>query len=157
VPIGYYLSKVGSRLFSQPAHESQMASLGPKTDALASSELPRVMAQDDETRDDEVRGDDRGMPTQSEISSKRPETSHPLRSEGQTVAMLQPSPIGEQAPLSSKPIRVLGPDEIKLLMKQGEHLIAAGDVVAARTVLQRAAEAGNASAAVALGATYDPN
>ncbi len=44
-----------------------------------------------------------------------------------------------------------------VLMKQGEQLIAAGDVVTARTVLQRAAEAGNAGAAMALGATYDPN
>jgi len=36
-------------------------------------------------------------------------------------------------------------------------LIAAGDVATARVVLQRAAEAGNAGAAMALGATYDPN
>jgi TPR repeat protein len=71
--------------------------------------------------------------------------------------MLQPSATGEQALLSSKPSRVLDPEEIKLLMKQGEQLIAAGDVVTARVVLQRAAEVGNASAAMALGATYDPN
>jgi TPR repeat protein len=65
--------------------------------------------------------------------------------------MLQPSAADDPA------IRVLDPEAIKLLMRQGEQLIAAGDVVTARTVLQRAAEAGNAGAAMALGATYDPN
>jgi TPR repeat protein len=51
---------------------------------------------------------------------------------------------------------VLDPEEIKLLMKQAEQFIGSGDVVTARIVLQRAAEAGDADAAVALGATYDP-
>ena len=41
-------------------------------------------------------------------------------------------------------------------MKQGQQFIAAGDVVTARIVFQRAAEAGDADAAVALGGTYDP-
>jgi len=41
-------------------------------------------------------------------------------------------------------------------MKQGEELMAAGDVVTARTVFQRAAEASDANAAIAVGATYDP-
>jgi hypothetical protein len=71
--------------------------------------------------------------------------------------MLQPSATPDQAPPSSKAIRVLDPEEIKLLLKQGEQFIAVGDLATARTVLQRAAEAGNASAAMALGATYDPN
>jgi hypothetical protein len=75
---------------------------------------------------------------------------------GETVAIGQPSATGAQAPPSSKTIRVLDPEEIELLMKQGEQFIAAGDVVTARIVFQRAAEAGNANAAMALGATYDP-
>jgi len=41
-------------------------------------------------------------------------------------------------------------------MKQGEQLIATGDVVTARIVFQRAAESGDANAAIALGSTYDP-
>jgi hypothetical protein len=77
-------------------------------------------------------------------------------SEGDTVPIGQPGATGAQAPPSSKTIRVLDPEEIKLLMKQGEQFFAAGDVVTARIVFQRAAEAGNANAAMALGATYDP-
>ena len=47
-------------------------------------------------------------------------------------------------------------DDIALLIKQGEQFIASGDVVTARIVFLRAAEAGDPNAAVALGATYDP-
>jgi len=70
--------------------------------------------------------------------------------------MVQPGEPGAQVPLASKVTRVLDPEEIKRLMKQGEQFIVAGDVVSARIVFQRAAEAGDAGAAVALGGTYDP-
>jgi hypothetical protein len=162
VPSGYYFWTGGWRPFSQPEPGPQMASLATKTDALSSfigqKELPRVMARDDEGRDDGVQDNDRGMSAQGKVSSQRSEASQPARSsEGETMAMLQPSATTDQAPPSSKAIRVLDPEEIKLLLKQGEQFIAVGDVATARTVLQRAAEAGNASAAMALGATYDPN
>ena len=77
-------------------------------------------------------------------------------SAGEAVAMLQPGTPSAQAPLSSPALRALDAEQIKLLMKQGEQFIAAGDVVTARTAFQRAAEAGDAKAAVALGAAYDP-
>jgi TPR repeat protein len=51
---------------------------------------------------------------------------------------------------------VLDPEDKKLLMKQGEQIMASGDVVTARIAFQRAWETGDADAAVALGATYDP-
>ena len=98
-----------------------------------------------------TRDDDGGTSAQSEIASKRTEPLRPA-----TVAMVQPSAGGAQAAPASKGTRVLDPEEIKLFMKQGEQFIAAGDVVTARIVFQRAAEAGDANAAMALGATYDP-
>lgn len=49
----------------------------------------------------------------------------------------------------------LTPDEIETLLKRGENLIASGDVTAARLVLLRPAEAGDARAAYALAKTYD--
>jgi hypothetical protein len=101
--------------------------------------------------------DDRATSPQSEISSQHSKASQPARSsEGETVATLQPAEPGAQLPPASKATRALDPEEIKLLMKQGEQVIAAGDVVTARIVFQRAAEAGDADAAVVLGATYDP-
>ena len=49
---------------------------------------------------------------------------------GQT-AVSAPPPAGGQAPPPSQVIRTLDPAEIKLLMKQGEQFIAAGDLVTA--------------------------
>src|SRR6266702_314575 len=47
-------------------------------------------------------------------------------------------------------------EETALLLKRGEELIAAGDIAAARLVFQRAAEARDARAALAVAATFDP-
>jgi len=52
--------------------------------------------------------------------------------------------------------RKLDGDEIASLIKRGEDLFVLGDVASARLMLQRAAEAGDAHAALALAATYDP-
>jgi hypothetical protein len=52
--------------------------------------------------------------------------------------------------------RHLDDAEVILLLKRGKDLIASGDLAAARLVLQRAADANYAEAALALGATYDP-
>jgi hypothetical protein len=60
-------------------------------------------------------------------------------------------------PISPTPAqRQLDREEITVLLKRGKDLIANGDLAAARLVLQRAAEANDAEAALALGATYDP-
>jgi hypothetical protein len=47
-------------------------------------------------------------------------------------------------------------DQLDFLVKRGVGLITEGDIAAARILLQRAAEARDARAAFALGATYDP-
>jgi len=47
-------------------------------------------------------------------------------------------------------------EQIAILVERGKHLIASGDLAAARVVLRRAAESKDASAALALGSTYDP-
>jgi hypothetical protein len=75
----------------------------------------------------------------------------------ETIAVRQPAPAATAAPAPSVQItRKLDPGEIAMMVKQGEQFVAAGDMVAARVVFQRAAEAGDAAAAMALGATYDP-
>jgi hypothetical protein len=50
----------------------------------------------------------------------------------------------------------LDPDVIASLLKRADALIASGDVAAARLVLLRAADAGDARAAMTLAGTYDP-
>ena len=49
----------------------------------------------------------------------------------------------------------LDPEKIATLIKVGEDFLQHGDVAAARTVLERAATAGNAHAALELGMTFD--
>jgi hypothetical protein len=59
-------------------------------------------------------------------------------------------------PKSGFVLRHLDPDEVTALVKRGEDFIASGDLASARLVLQRAAEAGEAQAALSLAGTYDP-
>jgi hypothetical protein len=54
-------------------------------------------------------------------------------------------------------VRRLDAEEIAALIKRGEEFVANGDLAAARLMLQRAAEAQDARAALALAATYDPS
>ena len=50
----------------------------------------------------------------------------------------------------------LASDEIAMLLNRGKDAFSTGDLAAARLLLRRAAEAGSAEAALALGATFDP-
>jgi TPR repeat protein len=61
---------------------------------------------------------------------------------------------GSSLPTFAK--RQLDREEITVLLKIGKDLIASGDIAAARLTLKRAADAGDAEAALALASTYDP-
>jgi hypothetical protein len=83
----------------------------------------------------------------------------------QTVERTPPAPQRAAPPAPERtppqvaertPTRTLDAAEVDVLVKQGQQFVAAGDFVTARLVFQRAAEAGNAAAALALGASYDP-
>jgi hypothetical protein len=52
--------------------------------------------------------------------------------------------------------RRLDANEIASLLRRGEQFVAKGDLAAARSLFERAAEAGDARAAFALAETYDP-
>jgi len=130
-----------------------MASVDPKAFAPPSTskkKRPPIRAQ--------AEADNVGSLAKSQIASQPAKTSRTATlPPGETLAMLQPRDTGIQTPPANETIRVLDPEEIKLFTKQGEQFAEAGDFVTARTLFQRAAEAGDAAAALALGATYDPN
>ena len=76
----------------------------------------------------------------------------------QLIASPRPPNTTHQQPKPNvKPAEVMSPDLVAALMKRGDQLFGLGDISAARLLYQRAAEAGNAPAATALGKTYDPN
>jgi TPR repeat protein len=54
------------------------------------------------------------------------------------------------------PARRLNPDELASLLKRAKGLLAIGDIASARLLLERAADAQEASAALMLARTYDP-
>jgi hypothetical protein len=73
---------------------------------------------------------------------------------GQATAWLAVPPPGGAAETTG-----MGTDQAaaRELLAQGSRLIERGEIVAARSVFQRAADMGSGEAALALGATYDPN
>jgi hypothetical protein len=69
----------------------------------------------------------------------------------------------EIAPASRQPVaappppkRTMSAEEIAILVRRGHDFLTTGDIAAARVVFRRAAEAGDAHAALTLGATFDP-
>ncbi len=68
-----------------------------------------------------------------------------------------PAPVQTAPPSVAKPEVVLDQNEIDTLIRRGKNLLNDGDFAAARVLFERAANAGSADAALALGSTYDPN
>ncbi|HXW25934.1 MAG TPA: hypothetical protein VEK73_14415 [Xanthobacteraceae bacterium] len=66
-----------------------------------------------------------------------------------------PAPVAPE-PASAAPALYPDSPQTAALLKRGQELAATGDIAAARLTLRPAAEARNAQAALALGATYDP-
>ncbi|HEY7247374.1 MAG TPA: hypothetical protein VH678_26175 [Xanthobacteraceae bacterium] len=67
---------------------------------------------------------------------------------------------GDEENMASSPPRsavpALQPEDIDVLIAQGERFMNDGDIVTARMIFERAAKANNATAALALAAAYDP-
>ncbi|MBI4275444.1 MAG: hypothetical protein HY659_12170, partial [Rhizobiales bacterium] len=60
---------------------------------------------------------------------------------GAAIGMAAPNVAADQVSSGNRNVRKLDPEQIEILMKQGEGFVAVGDLITARTVFQRAAEA----------------
>jgi septal ring factor EnvC (AmiA/AmiB activator) len=80
-----------------------------------------------------------------------------LKREPDRTASLQGRASAAGAPVAAPPARKLDPDELATLMNRAKILVAAGDISAARLLLERAAEAQEPTAALMLARTYDPD
>jgi hypothetical protein len=170
----YFLETTGEPPTSATASGPQMASVAAppvlqpaEVEQSVTTELPPSQVADsgDIERNTAQEASLRPALPQAANAAIQPESSSPQQtasisprqteaSPRETAAM--PAPAIATAPRTTTPVRTLDAEQIKLLVEQGEKYIAAGDVVAARTIFQRAAEAGDATAALALAATYDP-
>jgi hypothetical protein len=162
-PIAYYFSVGNLPQMLQPARESGVTSLATRLVASNEFPIPKDKLRPGEAEDYNTVVSSRNKlvvqpsPQGSLQGSPQgnPQAAPPARAE--TPAALPPSPVADQAaPAAKVVIRSLDPEAIKLLMQQGEQFMASGDLVTARLVFRRAAESGNAAAALALGATFDP-
>ncbi len=87
-------------------------------------------------------------PTREEIT-----TAYQSALQGRAPAAAAPA---AAAPVAASPARRLDADELAALLKRAKGLIAIGDIAPARLLLERAADAQEASAALLLAQTYDP-
>jgi hypothetical protein len=108
----------------------------PSSQTLATSGIPDVppLASFGERADQ--------LPMQTQMTNTPP-----------TQMTVDPTAVSSSA---SIPAVRLSDEETAALVARGRELIVAENIATARLVLQRAAEAGNAIAALELGATYDP-
>ena len=100
----------------------------------------------------------------------KPETARPAgasaaaASQAQVALQVPPRPTPQTAPQAplGEPVlpaaapSVLPPERVTYLAKRGVEFLKDGNFAAARLMLRPAADAGNAQAALLLGATYDP-
>ncbi|HKH03469.1 MAG TPA: hypothetical protein VKB08_22510 [Bradyrhizobium sp.] len=95
------------------------------------------------------------VPDRSAMQGGAPPTAAaPDRTTPQVGA--RPTPPVAEPTIAADPIHQLDPNEIASLLRRGDALIASGDLAAARLVMRRAADAGDARAAMTLAETYDP-
>ncbi|HEY2226302.1 MAG TPA: hypothetical protein VGI22_00925 [Xanthobacteraceae bacterium] len=166
-PVAYYFSVGNSAPASGPAPKSALAAFAARL--VASSEFP---FSKEKLRSGEadvyntvvssrnklvVASNNATVPSLSPAPVEMPAAAPKPAPEPAPVApaVLPAAPEAPAVPVVQA-TRQLDPEAIKLLTQQGEQFVAAGDLVSARLVYLKAAEAGNAAAALALGATYDP-
>jgi TPR repeat protein len=87
----------------------------------------------------------------AKISPTRDDIAIALRAAHQNQKETEQPP-----PVVAAPVRRLEADELAALMKRAKGLIEIGDIAPARLLLERAADAQEASAALLLAQTYDP-
>jgi hypothetical protein len=149
-PIAYYVSVGNLSLLSEPAGQAELA-----TRMVTSAEFPIPKDELRPSETDEynsmMAARNRVLPQQTAMTESAPtpraESALPKVPDAPALAMTQPA---------GEPLRELDPEAIKHLMQQGEQFVAAGDLATARLVFRRAAEAGDAAAALAMGDTFDP-
>ena len=152
-PIAYYVSmvKFTSWSSSSPPPKTELVSLASK--AVTPAQFPDAK---DEGGPSEAE-DYQSLPSGRSRTAAQPDASNPPASiPAQAVPDPPAAPEPVRADAQSTPLRALDPKEVKRLLQQGQQYLAAGDFASARQVFRRAAEAGDAAAALALGASFDP-
>jgi hypothetical protein len=132
----------------QPA-VSEPAAPSMQTARVPLSAGPVASLTSDPATSDPSPSQDTHRPTQERLEA-RLATAPPPDSTQMTAG---PAATSSTSPPATAP---LPPDIVAKLLERGAAMLAAGDISAARLLYGRAAEAGSAQAAVAVGKTYEP-
>jgi hypothetical protein len=153
-PIAFYALFGNLSLSRQPAHQPELAT-------MMSLEFPIPKEEQQLSEADDYNS---MMAARNHILPKDPvptagataSRDYMLPKAAAPPAVVERPPTAVETPSAVEPMRELDAEVIKALMQQGQRLVAAGDLASARLVFRRAAEAGDAAAALAMGATFDP-
>jgi hypothetical protein len=126
--------------------------LSPQPGSMASRAMPRLETSPEVTADAGA-AEPKGAAEPSPDVSAAPSDPAPNAGGISSASAAQLNTPPATAPTRPAP----NSQEIALLVERGRALFEAGDVAAARLFFRRAANAGDAAAAVAMGATYDPD
>jgi hypothetical protein len=120
------------------------------------SDTARASSAPQPVRD--ARAANAGQPSAPGAKATGSSSASPTREEIATAfqAALQSQAAMPQPPPAVSPARRLDAGELAALLKRAKGLLAIGDIVAARLLLERAADAQEAGAALLLARTYDP-
>jgi hypothetical protein len=145
--------------------KASMAAIFPAPSVAAQSDLSYLTARNAQkaaarpSATDDRTTDVRSVATAAVAAPAREEIrlayQNALQGRAPAAASVAAAPVAEP-PAPEPSIHHLDPDAIASLLKRADALIASGDVAAARLVLRRAADAGDAQAAMTLAETYDP-
>jgi hypothetical protein len=164
-PVAYYFSVGNLAPTSEPAPQSTLAAFAARLVASSEFPVPKEKLRPGEaeaynavvsSRNKLVVASNTPAPSPSSARVEMPVASPRPAPEPEPAAPAVPAASAVPAAPPVQAVRQLDPETIKLLMQQGEQFVAAADLVSARLVYLKAAEAGNAAAALALGATFDP-
>jgi hypothetical protein len=136
---------VQANVGSSDANSNKIASPSPET-----VEANGASRTDPPARETSQRSE-RRLPTTVDVAA----LGKSKQTEGDVI--LLPQRGGEASHRDADAVRTRAdPVAIGLMVQRGQEFLAHGDLSAARTVLRRAAEDGDANAALAMGTTYDP-
>jgi hypothetical protein len=151
---------IAAPAITKPESEPEDGTVAPEPMALPPGSVPQIEMRASKPSDTETgtTSDNKASP---DVVSPPPAALSPpeaavVSQEGVPTASLPASRSERSEAPAAAPVRTLSRADIQLLMKQGQAFMAVGDVAAARVVFRRAAEAGDAAAALAMGTTYDP-
>jgi TPR repeat protein len=123
----------------------------PQSEPMVTRGLPPVETSRD-VAVDAAPAEPKSIPQQTTGVSATPADPAPAPADRGEVAPSSPPP-----PVAAPRKPALSAEQIAVMVERGRVLFEAGDLAAARLFFRRAANAGDAAAAVAMGATYDPD